>query len=202
MDSEAERAYAGFEEQVKRSIYLDNLSPQVTEAVIKSALDQYGCVTKIQFIPNYIEPNNTACSALVELENAKQAANVVDELTAYPFMMSGMPRPVRAQLAKEEMFEDRPVKPGRRIQICWVGPDDPDFEAAQTLKKLAKKHQAEAAYLHKCQIEEEEKLSRTQDETLKSTYHKYEMMDKVLSEKTERLAKHYNNKRSRGDAGN
>ncbi|KAL8159613.1 hypothetical protein V2J09_001150 [Rumex salicifolius] len=191
MASEAEKEYAAFQEQVTRTIYLDNLSPQVTEVVIRSALDQYGCVTKIMFIPNYLEPKITACRALVELENAKQATNIIDELTAYPFQMSGMPRPVRVQPAKEEMFDDRPAKPGRKIRICWVSPDDPDFKVAQKLKVLAKKHQAEATLLLKHQLEEEENLSKTQDETLKSTYQKYEMMNSVLKEKTSRLSEYY-----------
>ncbi|GAB2211415.1 hypothetical protein Droror1_Dr00024728 [Drosera rotundifolia] len=106
----------------------DNLSPQVTEAVIKTALAQFSTATNIQFIPNYLEPNNPACCALVELENEDQAKPVLEVLASYAFMMLGMPRPVRARPAEAEMLVDHPVRPGRSIQLYWVDPSDPDFE--------------------------------------------------------------------------
>ncbi|KAL2935799.1 Poly [ADP-ribose] polymerase, partial [Bienertia sinuspersici] len=40
---------------------------------IKTAFEQYGTVTKIQFIPNYTEPQFNGKFALVKLENEKQA---------------------------------------------------------------------------------------------------------------------------------
>ncbi|GAB4855329.1 hypothetical protein Ancab_023950 [Ancistrocladus abbreviatus] len=192
MDSAVEMEYAAFKERVKRTVYIDNMSPQVTEAVIKTALDQFGNATNIQFIPNYTEPCNTARSALVELESEAQAKSVIETLTNYPFMMSGMPRPVRVRAAEAEMFDDRPVKPGRRIQLYWVDPNDPDYEVAQKLKHLAKKHSAEASWMLKHQLEEEENLSKQQAETLKATYQKYDMVDTILGDGTSnRLARHY-----------
>ena len=50
--------YAAFEQKVKRTVYVDNLSPQVTETVLQTALDQFGTVKSVQFIPNYITPGN------------------------------------------------------------------------------------------------------------------------------------------------
>ncbi|CAL5439946.1 unnamed protein product [Camellia sinensis] len=47
MDS-AEAEYAAFEEKVRRTVSIDNLSPQVTEAVLKTALNQSGNVDKVQ----------------------------------------------------------------------------------------------------------------------------------------------------------
>ncbi|KAL2935711.1 putative RNA-binding protein RbpD [Bienertia sinuspersici] len=192
MGSEAEKEYAVFEQKVKRTVYLDNLSPQVTDAVIKTAFEQYGTVTNIHFIPNYIQPHYNGKFALVEMENEKQATAILNLLSSYPFMMSGMPRPVRGRPAKPEMFEDRPPKPGRKIQLYWLGPRDPEFEVAQQLKKLAKKHVAERSFLLKKQQEEEEKLSKQQAETLKGHYQKYEMMESTLTDGTsKRLSKYY-----------
>ncbi|KAL8136352.1 hypothetical protein V2J09_002353, partial [Rumex salicifolius] len=178
---EAERAYAVFDSKVTRTVYLDNLSPQATEAVIKSAIEQYGTVIKVQLIPNYAEPILKSCSALVELAKAKQAVHVVNILSSYPFMILGMPRPIRVCHAEEEMFADRPPKPGRKIKICWLKPVDEDFKVARKLKKMAKKHLAEFAYLLKHQSEEEEKLAKTQAKTLKRAYMYHAMMEENLN---------------------
>ncbi|KAL9275485.1 ASI1-immunoprecipitated protein 1-like protein [Drosera capensis] len=192
MDPEAMKKYDEFLARVKRTIYLDNLSPQVTETVIKTAVAQFGTATKVQFIPNYLELSNPACCALVELENEVQAKSVVEVLASFAFMMLGMPRPVRARPAEVEMFVDRPVRPGRKIHLYWVDPSNPDFEVAQKLKDLTKKHYAEASYLLKLQLEEEEKLSKQQAETLKTSHQKYEMIDTILGDGTaKRLADHY-----------
>ncbi|KAH9619502.1 hypothetical protein KSS87_015648 [Heliosperma pusillum] len=190
MGSDADE-YAKFEEKVKRTVYLDNLSPVVSDSVIKAAFGQYGDVKNIHFIPNYTEPHCNSKCALVELESSKQAKAILDMLSAYPFMMAGMPRPVRGLPAEPQMFEDRPPKPGRIIQVRWLDPKDPDFEVAQELKKLAKKHVAEQSFLHKKRLEEEEKLSKQQDEALKSHYQKYDMIDSVFDGTSQRLAKRY-----------
>ena len=74
MTSEAE--YAAFEEKVRRSVYLDNLSPKVTEPIVNKAISQFGIVKNVQFIPNYLE-KNIPVSALVEMENSSQADAVI-----------------------------------------------------------------------------------------------------------------------------
>ncbi|KAL9247925.1 hypothetical protein vseg_021302 [Gypsophila vaccaria] len=191
MGSEADD-YAKFEEKVKRTLYLDNLSPAVSDAVIRSAFSQYADVDKVHFIPNYTEPYCNSKCALVELRKEKQANAVLDMLSSYPFMMTGMPRPVRALPAEPEMFDDRPQKPGRKIQVRWLDPKDPDFEVAQKLKSLAKKHMAEQSVLLKKRLEEEEKLSKKQDKTLKDHYEKFEMMDALYTNGTsQRLGQRY-----------
>ncbi|KAK6929287.1 RNA recognition motif domain [Dillenia turbinata] len=192
MGSSAETEYAAFEERVKRTVYIDNLSPQVNEAILRTALDQFGNVTDVHFIPNYLESRMIAKCALVEMEQAKQAEAVVSEIANYPFMISGMPRPVRARAAEPEMFEDRPKKPGRKIHIRWLDPKDPDFKVAKELKEKNRIFAAEASFLLKQQLEEEEKLAKQQEETLKSNYKKYEVIDGVMADGTARdLARHY-----------
>ncbi|XP_057470891.1 uncharacterized protein LOC130759721 [Actinidia eriantha] len=194
MDS-AEEKYAAFEETVNRTVYVDNLSPLVTEAVLKTAFNQFGNVEKVEFIANFTQLRSTSRCALVEMQNPKQAKQIVEEMSNLPFMMSGMPRPVRVRAAEKEMFEDRPRKPGRKITCRWLDQDDPDFQIAQKLKHLAKKHAAEASFLLKQQLAEEEKLANQQAETLKANYKKYEMMDAVLFDGTAKsLANHYDMK--------
>ncbi|CAL9120422.1 unnamed protein product [Musa textilis] len=204
---EARKTYAEFEEKVSRTVFLDNLSAQVTTAVIKQALGQFGNVMNVEFIPNYTIPYPIPQSALVEMENEKQAKALISEMTNYPFMMSGMPRPVRAKPAKIEMFADRPPPPDRKIQVRWVDPSDPDFVVAKKLKQLCKKHNAEQLALIKVmsksrhtsflarlqhQLEEEEKLAKHQEETLKTNYKKYEMIESIVQDgTTSRLARHY-----------
>lgn len=191
MGTEAQKEYAAFEEKVKRTVYLDNLSPQVTEPVIKAAFEQYGNVISTHFIPNYTDCYHCKC-ALVELENYKQASTIIDMLRTYPFMMSGMPRPVVARAAEPGMFDERPANPDRKIQLYWLDPKDPDFEVAQNLKNLTKKHFAERAYLLERQHVEEEKLSKKQVEALKIHHQKYDMMDSVLSDSgSKHLAREY-----------
>lgn len=149
MESSAEAEYAAFEEKVKRTVYIDNLSHQVTEPVLKTALNQFGNVTNVEFIPNYMEPKTIPLTALVEMENSKQAKQIVSEMSNFPFMMSGMPRPVRARDAEPEMFDERPRKPGRKIQFCWLSPKDPDYEVAKKIKNLTRKHASESSFLLK-----------------------------------------------------
>lgn len=191
--SAAQADYAAFEEKVKRTVYLDNLSPKVTEAVVKMALNQFGTVKSVQFIQNYMEPRNIPQFALVEMENSRQAKAVVSEISQFPFMMSGMPRPVRARPAEVEMFDGHPIKPGRRIQCRWLEASDPDFKIATEIKRLTWKHAAEVAFLLKQQLQEEEKLARQQQDKLKGHYKKYEMIDSIMTDGTaRRLARRYN----------
>ncbi|KAK6123479.1 hypothetical protein DH2020_042768 [Rehmannia glutinosa] len=190
--SSEEAAYTAFLEKIKRTIYIDNLSPHVTESVMKAAYNQFGNVMSIQFIPNYFEPKNMPQAALVEMENPKQAQEIIAEMDNYPFMISGMPRPARARAAKLEMFDDRPRKPGRRIVCRWVDPKEPDFEVAKKMKHLVRKHEAEASLVLEQQRAEEEKLANQQSETLKANYKKYEMLNNVFEDGTaKRLGDEY-----------
>ncbi|KAG2372582.1 hypothetical protein LR48_Vigan05g013800 [Vigna angularis] len=192
MESSAEE-YSAFEQKVSRTVYFDNLSPQVTESVIRTALDQFATVKNVKFIPNYIGPSNLPQCALVELDSAKKVKEIVSMVGQYSFMMSGMPRPVRAQPAVMEMFDDRPIKPNRKIKVRWLKPSEPDFEVAKELKNLTRKHAAEIEFVRKLQLDEEEKLAKQQEETLKVHYKKFKMIDGIMADKTaHRLARKYN----------
>ncbi|KAL5699797.1 hypothetical protein ACHQM5_030651 [Ranunculus cassubicifolius] len=185
---EIEKTYREFEEKVERTVYIDNLSPLVTTAVVKTALDQFGTVLTVHFLPNYYNHdalnNNIPLIALVQMGNHKEANAVIAEMTNYPFMINGMPRPVRAFPAQPHMFVDRPVKPNRKIQCKWMDPKDHDFQVAQRLKTLTKKHRAEAQMMLKFQLEKEEELHKQQSEVLKSNYKKYDLMDKLRTDGT------------------
>lgn len=139
--------YAAFREKVRRTIYVDNMSPLVTESVVKASFNQFGNVSSVQFIPTYLEPKTMARAALVEMEDSKQARDIIADMETHPLMILGMPRPVRARPAEIEMFDDRPRKPGRRIQCRWLEPKDPDFEVAQKIKQVVNRHAAEASFL-------------------------------------------------------
>ncbi|XP_058721823.1 uncharacterized protein LOC131593363 [Vicia villosa] len=192
MESSAEE-YAAFEEKVKRTVYLDNLSPQVTESVIRTALDQFALVKSVKFIPNYLGTNSLPQCALVELDSAKKVKEVEAMIKQYPFMMSGMPRPVRARPSVMEMFDDRPIKPKRKIKCCWLEQSDPDFEVAKELKNLTRKHSAEITLMHKVLSKEEEKLATQQAETLRVHYKKYKMIESIMTDRAaHNLARKYN----------
>lgn len=55
MEAVFEEEYAAFENKVKCSVYIDNLSPLVKESVIKAALDQFGNVIQVKLIRTYLE---------------------------------------------------------------------------------------------------------------------------------------------------
>ncbi|XP_028760621.1 uncharacterized protein LOC114719305 [Neltuma alba] len=193
MGSSAEEEYAAFLEKVERTIYFDNLSPQATESVLRTGIDQFATVKSVKFICNYNEPRDMPMCALVELDSASKAKEVISLISQRPFMMCGMPRPVRARQAEVEMFDDRPRKPGRKIDCQWLKPDDPDFKVAQELKRLTHKHTAEAACLMELQLQEEEELHKQQTATLKGYYDKLKKIESVMADGTaRRLARKYN----------
>ncbi|GLJ16789.1 hypothetical protein SUGI_0289160 [Cryptomeria japonica] len=174
--------YTAFEEKVKRTVYLDNLSPLVSIPILRNGLGQFGEVLNVKILPNYLEANNVAVSALVEMQNEREAANTVTEITENVFMIAGMPRPVRAMKAKIEMFPDRPTLPRRRIQCCWINSNDPNWNIVLTRKHFAMKHSLEAAQLLKHQREEEEKLGAQQEATLTSKYKTYESIQGLIND--------------------
>lgn len=149
MDKSQPSEYREFEEKVKRTICTDYVSPQASESVLKEAFNQFGTVRSICFILNYLGPTNRGKSVLIEMNDVKQATDVISTINQFPFMIYGMPRPVQARAAEKEMFVDRPAKPGKKIKCCWLEPNDPDFKVATKLKLLAKKQTEEAAYLLK-----------------------------------------------------
>ncbi|KAG5533702.1 hypothetical protein RHGRI_027776 [Rhododendron griersonianum] len=188
IEAKVKADYAAFEERVRRTVYIDNLSPQVNESILKSAFDQFGNVQKVEFIPNYAE-DMPRC-ALVEMDSPELAKELVQAMNNQPFMVFGMPRPVRVCAAEMEMFEDRPQKPGTKITCQWLEPQNPDFTIAKKLEELTRRHAAEASFLHQYQLEEEEKLAKQQAETLEANYKKYELIEKVLKDGTAKRLGH------------
>ncbi|KAI3968797.1 hypothetical protein MKX01_028947 [Papaver californicum] len=85
------------------------------------ALEQFGTVKTVQFIPNYFELKIIPQCALVEMQTEKQVKVIICEMTNYPFMM--------------------------RITCQWLERSDPDYEVTQKLKQLTLKHAEEASYL-------------------------------------------------------
>ncbi|CAN6209814.1 unnamed protein product [Urochloa humidicola] len=190
---EAAKEYKEFEEKVKRSVYLDNLSVLVTDAVVTMALNQFGNVKNVNFLTNYTIPFDIPQSALVEMETEKDAEHVVNMLDEFPFMMSGMPRPVRVKRATAEMFNDRPSKPGRKLEFCWVGPTDPDCHDVRKFKFMCKRHEVENLALIKNQLHEEALLAQHQQDNLNCNYRKLESIDSViLTGSVNRLTRIYN----------
>lgn len=137
--------YAEFLKKVERTIYIDNISPDVTESVLKAAFNQFGNVSSVQFIPLLMQVNGIP-AALVEMENRKQARDLVHAMET-PFMIGGMPRPVRAKPARLEMFGDRPRNPGRQIRCRWLEPRDPKCKVAKKIKEVVKRHAKEDAFV-------------------------------------------------------
>ncbi|KAK4253793.1 hypothetical protein QN277_010423 [Acacia crassicarpa] len=191
--SAEEEEYAAFLEKVKRTIYFDNLSPQVTESVLKTGIDQFATVKSVKFIHIYHEPSDMPLNALVELDSPAKAKEVISVISQRPFMMCGMPRPVRARQAELEMFDDRPKKPGRKIECQWLKPDDPNFKVAQELKQLTLKHTAEATRFMELQLKEEEELHKQQTDKVKQQYGKLKRIESIVAdENVKRLARYYN----------
>ncbi|KAF5728759.1 hypothetical protein HS088_TW21G00911 [Tripterygium wilfordii] len=191
--AEAEADYSLFEEKVRRTVYVDNLTPQATESVLRTAFNQFGSVRSVQLIPNYLEPKTIPQCALVEMEKPDQAKEIISILAQYPFMISGMPRPVRARAAEPGMFDDRPTLPGLKVRWRWLEPNDPKFEVATKLKGMTRRHASEASFLLKSQLDQEEMLAKEQAASLKANYKKYEMLDGLKTDRTaHHLAHHYN----------
>ncbi|XP_020578082.1 uncharacterized protein LOC110023152 [Phalaenopsis equestris] len=177
---QARKEFTEFQEKVKRSVLLSNLSPEVTAAVLKMALEQFGNVVNVEFIPNLTIPYDMPQCALVEMEDSEKAIKVVKTMKDFPFMISGMPRPVSAYAAKAEMFSDRPAQPGRKINFRWVDKSSPDFEVGERLKRLCSRHGKESLALVQLQLEEEEKLGKQQEDMVTSNYKKHEMIELLL----------------------
>jgi hypothetical protein len=195
MANQGEEEYAKFLEKVRRTVYVDELSPHASEVVVKSAFNQFGTVTDLRCLPNYFGPKELPVSVLVEMEAEDMAKAVIGIVTQFPFMVAGMPRPVRAAAATPDMFHDRPKRPGSKIQCRWIDPSDPEFDKAKKMKRLVQKHSAETSFMLKKQLEEAEKLDKQQSETATTHYKKFELIDKLYHDgAAQNLASRYNMK--------
>ncbi|BAF24489.1 ASI1-immunoprecipitated protein 1 [Oryza sativa Japonica Group] len=190
---DAKKAYADFEKKVKRTIYIDHLSPQVTSSVLKAALAQCANVVDVEFIVNYTIPYDIPSAALVELDDEIQAKAALDLMNDFPFIIGGMPRPVRATCAKPDMFRERPPCPDIKKEFRWVKQEDgTEYEGMKKLRILAKRQEAENMALIKNQLEEEKELAKQQQELLDGNYKKYDMLENVVQNgNMKSLAQHY-----------
>ncbi|WVZ87784.1 hypothetical protein U9M48_034367 [Paspalum notatum var. saurae] len=178
---QATKEYAEFVEKVKRTIYIDHLSPQVTSPVIKAALAQCANVVNVEFIVNYTIQYDIPSAALVELQDDMQAKAAVELMNDFPFMIGGMPRPVRATLAKPEMFRNRPPRPaGVKRDFRWVEKGADEYVLMMKLRSLAKKHESENMALLKNVLEEEKCLEKQQQESLDANCKKYDMLENLV----------------------
>uniref|UniRef100_A0A0D9WBH9 RRM domain-containing protein n=1 Tax=Leersia perrieri TaxID=77586 RepID=A0A0D9WBH9_9ORYZ len=192
-DEDPKKVYADFEKKVKRTIYIDHLSPQVTSSVIKAALAQCANVVDVEFIFNHTIPYDIPSAALVELDDEIQAKAALDLMNDFPFIIGGMPRPVRGTCAKPEMFRERPPCPGMKKEFRWVKQEDGvEYEGMKKLKILAKRQEVENMALIKNQLEEEKELAKQQQESLDGNYKKYDMLENVIQNgDMKSLAQHY-----------
>ncbi|KAG6396248.1 hypothetical protein SASPL_142394 [Salvia splendens] len=160
---ESTEEYDEFLKKVERTIYLDNISPAVTEPVLKAAIDQFGKVITVQFIHAYLQPNGIH-AALVEVENKKQAETLINELESVPFMVGG----------------------------C-LGLSGPRLLVSRCLLiKLVKKHAEEVAFLLNEQVKEEEQLAKMQSHTLNGHHNKLKLIESISGEgKLRKLAQIY-----------
>ncbi|XP_062184027.1 ASI1-immunoprecipitated protein 1-like [Phragmites australis] len=177
---QASKQYVEFEEKVKRTIYIDQLSHRVTSSVIKAALSQCANVVKVEFIVNYTIPYDIPSAVLVELDDEAQAKAAVELMDDFPFIIGGMPRPVKATYAKAEMFRDRPPCPGIKKEFLWLKQGDEGYEAMKKMKLLTKRQEAQNMSLIKIQLEEEKELAKQQQELLDGNCKKYDMLESVM----------------------
>ncbi|KAH6765093.1 hypothetical protein C2S51_016342 [Perilla frutescens var. frutescens] len=119
---------------------------------------------------------------LLEIENTKQVERIMHEIGDLAFMIGGMPRPVRAKVAKVEMFVDRPKKSGRRIMYRWLQPSDPKHEVAMKIKKAVRRHAVEESFLLEEQLAVEENLAKNQNETLRVNHKKLKLIEDVFTD--------------------
>ncbi|KAI7726199.1 hypothetical protein M8C21_027345, partial [Ambrosia artemisiifolia] len=93
MDPSTEEKYAAFEEKVKKSIHIDNLSPQVTEAVLKSALNQFA---HSYVAPGEVNNNRLHCKDKITRVSYPSGIKLIDHTrvpvmkTIYDFRVKGV----------------------------------------------------------------------------------------------------------------
>uniref|UniRef100_A0A0E0GAZ1 RRM domain-containing protein n=1 Tax=Oryza nivara TaxID=4536 RepID=A0A0E0GAZ1_ORYNI len=191
-DEDAKKGYADFEERVKRTIYIDHLSPQVTSSVIEAAISQCARVVNVDFIVNYTIPYDIPSAALVELDDEIQAKAAIDLMNNFPFIIGGKPRPVRAIYAKHEMFQDRPPCPGIKKEFQWVKQEDGiEYEGMNKLRLLARRQETENMALIKNLLEEDKDLAKQQQELLDGIYKKYCILDSDVMNDIKNLSRRY-----------
>lgn len=182
-----------FDERVRRSVVLEEVTPHVNIPMIQTALGQFGTVVSVDILANPLESKLAAKRAIVEMESQKDAAYALKEIQEHPFMIKGVPRPVRATAAVHTLFPERPRKGSlSKLAWEWVEPGHPDFAAANELKRMAKRHAAESAYLMQQLRKDEEKLAQEQEEKVKENIKKLDEIINCAKDNTiQRLSRYY-----------
>lgn len=150
-----------FEVQLRKTVFIDNLSPAVSIDVLKSALSQFGGIVSASLLFHELDVKKRTTASLAEMETREQAENVVGEFEEKLFMLGGLPRPVRASFASREQFPERPIKK-RRIKPKLVEHDSKEGRLALKRQKLAQRHSAEFDALEKIHQEERVALGTSQ----------------------------------------
>eukprot|EP00250_Pteridium_aquilinum_P027597 c3528_g1_i1 orf=628-1275(+) len=183
-----------FEDKVKRCLMLEDVTPQVNIPMVQTALGQFGTVISVDILNDPLDSKHAAKRVIVEMKTPREAAHAVKEIHEHPFMIKGVPRPVRALAAVSTMFPDRPQKPnsGAKRTCEWVKPGDPDWDKYNEFKQLAKRHAQETAFLMETMRKEEEKLAQEQEEKVKENIKKLDEIHALIRDKTiQRLSRHY-----------
>lgn len=155
------KSVAEFQEQLSRTILIDNLYPDVSEDVLLTAVNQFCIVENVTLFRHERDHKRKMSVALLQLNTQEKAETVVTEFREMLFMLGSLPRPVRATLASEVHFPDRPV-PQRHIRAKLVKPRFKGWKDAKCLHTLACRKLAETAVLEKEHQKEEEKLAAEQ----------------------------------------
>uniref|UniRef100_A0A0E0K3F0 RRM domain-containing protein n=1 Tax=Oryza punctata TaxID=4537 RepID=A0A0E0K3F0_ORYPU len=188
-DEDANKGYADFEERVKRTIYIDHLSPQVTSSVIEAAISQCATVVNVDFIVNCTISYDIPSAALVELDDEIQAKAAIDLMNDFPFIIGGKPRPVRAIYAKHEMIDLLTLE-SRKFR--WVKQEDGiEYEGMNKLRLLARRQETKNMALIKNLLEEEKDLAKQQQELLDGIYKKYCILDSNVINDIKNLSRRY-----------
>lgn len=194
LSANAVSEYQKFEEKMKRCLMIEDVTPQANNALILTALGQFGTVVSIDIISDPLASKHAAKRVIVEMRTAREAAHALKEIQEHVFMIKGVPRPVRALAAVPTMFPDRPQKPNsNNKRTCeWVKPGDPDWDRYNESKQLAKRHAQETAFLMELMRKEEEKLAEEQEVKVKENLKKLDDIYNCIRDRViQRLSRHY-----------
>ncbi|GBG60867.1 hypothetical protein CBR_g15988 [Chara braunii] len=99
-----------FDQKVRRTVFLDEIAPQVTVPIMQSALSQFGKVASIKLLHHPLSALVPQGCALIEFSNEEQAMRVAATTRKNLLMVGGMPRPVRVRMASKYMFDTAEVE--------------------------------------------------------------------------------------------
>eukprot|EP00245_Coleochaete_scutata_P007128 TRINITY_DN22227_c0_g1_i1.p1 TRINITY_DN22227_c0_g1~~TRINITY_DN22227_c0_g1_i1.p1 ORF type:complete len:196 (-),score=64.46 TRINITY_DN22227_c0_g1_i1:600-1187(-) len=181
-----------FQEQLKRTVYIDNLSHNIMESVLQKAVEQFGTVVSIKICKDERDSRRSLGCALVEVEHPEQAEHIVTTLDKWLFMLGGMPRPVRVSPAVPEML-DRSLDVQVQVECPALHPrlQDRRGDLLKKLTELADEHAKEKANLEEAKQREEEELHAKQEETYRQDYQKLNEIQKQWTPESQELRRRF-----------